>query len=403
MTEVREVSLRPIYDSRGALTVEAAVTTAGAALGCAGAPSGASTGTHEVRAWPEGGVPAALQTFRESVRPRLLGREVEDATGWDEALHAIDGTPNFAHLGGNVATALSVAAALARAKERGVEPWSLWARPGVDGRRFPAIVGNCMNGGRHAIGGPEFQEFHAISLAERPEDSVRAAVAVHHAIGKALQGKFPTLALGRGDEGGWVAPITNLEGLEILSAACAQVRDSLHLPVQPGLDLAASEFFRDGRYRYRDRSLDAAGQVAYLTELVDRFGLVYLEDPFAEEEFASFAEFTQAVGSKTVVVGDDLYTTDPIRLARGLTERASNAILIKVNQIGTISDALATVDAARAAGWKTVTSHRSGDLPDGWLAQLAVATGAYGLKCGILGGERVAKLNELLRLGALPT
>ena len=118
----------------------------------------------------------------------------------------------------------------------------------VDGRQFPVIVGNCLNGGRHAIGGPEFQEFHAISRASRPEDSVRVAIAVHHAIGAALHAKFPTLALGRGDEGGWVAPLTNLEGLEILSAACASVRDSLHLPVEPGLDLAASEFYRDGKY-----------------------------------------------------------------------------------------------------------------------------------------------------------
>jgi enolase len=403
MTEVRDVSLRPIYDSRGALTVEARVTTAGGAVGRAGAPSGASTGTHEVRAWPDGGVPAAVSSFVQSARPRLVGREIDDQAGWDRALHAIDGTPNFARLGGNVATALSVAAGLARAAERGVEPWSLWGRPGIDGTKFPAIVGNCLNGGRHAIGGPEFQEFHAISLAPRPEDSVRAAMAVHHAIGQELHARFPTLALGRGDEGGWVAPITNLEGLGILSAACATVRDTLHLPVQPGLDLAASEFFRDGMYHYRDRSLDPAGQLDYLTGLVDQFGLVYMEDPFAEEAFGSFAEFTRAVGSKTVVVGDDLYTTDPTRLARGLSERSSNAILIKVNQIGTVTDALGTVDAARAAGWQTVTSHRSGDLPDGWLAQLAVATGAYGLKCGILGGERVAKLNELLRLGALPT
>ena len=134
---------------------------------------------------------------------------------------------------------------------------------------------------------------------------------------------------------------------------------------------------------------------------MDRFGLVYVEDPFAEEEFGPFAAFTRAVGNRTVVVGDDLYTTNPTRLARGVSEGSSNAILIKVNQIGTVTDTLATVDAARAAGWKTVASHRSGDLPDGWLAQLAVATGAHGLKCGILGGERVAKLNELLRLGAL--
>ena len=398
MSAVREVTLRPIRDSRGAATVEATVVTTAGAVGRAGAPSGASTGTHEVRAFPDGGVPQALETFRASVRAGLLGRDVADQPGWDAELHRLDGTPDLSRVGGNVTTALSLAAATARAEEEHRPLWQVLARSGIAHPSAPRIVGNCLNGGRHAIGGPEFQEFHAVAEADDPNESVAAAIEVHHRIGRALTKRFPDLALGRGDEGGWVAPLTNLEGLEMLSAACAEVRDALHARVHPGLDLAASEFYSDGKYRYRDRALAPDAQVAYLGELTDRFDLRYLEDPLQEEEFDRFAEVTRAVGARALVVGDDLYTTRLERFERGIARGSTNAILIKVNQVGTLTDTFATVDRARAVGQATVTSHRSGDLPEGWLADLAVATGATGLKCGLLGGERAAKLNELLRV-----
>ncbi|MCI4346680.1 MAG: enolase [Thermoplasmata archaeon] len=400
MSRVAEVSLRAIFDSRGSPTVEAEVVDEEGHRGRAGAPGGASTGAHEVPAWPKGGVPASLDLFRKELRPALVGRDLADACGWDAALHAVDGSGEFARIGGGVATALSLAAAIARASALGVPLWKSWLRPGLDGSGRPMIVGNCLNGGRHAVGGPEFQEFHAISSSPHPAEAVRGAIAVHRAVGEALHAKHPALALGRGDEGGWVAPVGSLEGLEILAKACEEVRDSMHLPVHPGLDLAASEFFSDGRYRYRDQSLDPAGQHAFLVKLVERFDLRYVEDPFDEEAFDSFAEFTHAVGDRTLVVGDDIYTTSLPRLERGIAERASNSVLIKVNQVGTLTDTFATVDRARAAGWSTVASHRSGDLPEGWLAQFAVGAGSRGLKCGILGGERVAKLNELLRVAA---
>jgi enolase len=257
-----------------------------------------------------------------------------------------------------------------------------------------------MNGGRHAINGPEFQEFIAFASSARPEESIAAALAVHARIGAALHERFPQVALGRGDEGGWVAQQSSLEALQLLAEACASVRDELHTPVHPGIDLAASEFYRDGRYRYRDRSLDTDGQIRFLAELTDRFDLRYVEDPFAEEEFDAFARFTHEVGSRALVVGDDLYTTNVTRLERGLPMGAGNAVLIKVNQVGTLTDTFATIDLARRSGFRTVTSHRSGDLPQGWLAHLAVGSGAAGIKCGLLGGERVAKLNELLRVAA---
>jgi enolase len=402
VSRIAEVSLRRIFDSRGADTCEATVVTDAGGVGVAGAPSGASTGTHEVRAWPEGGVDAALTLFREQVRERLEGLEVADQEGVDRTLHSVDGTPNFSRIGGNTATALSVASALARADEE-VEPlWRLIARAPGSPERFPAIVGNCLNGGRHAIGGPDIQEFHAVALDPKPERSVPAALEVHRAVGRALREKYPTLALGRGDEGGWVAPIGNAEAVELLATACAQVRDASGVDVRPGLDLAATEFFRDGRYRYREQTLDAEGQLGFVQGLIDRHGLVYVEDPFQEEDFDSFAALTKAVGARARVVGDDLYTTSEERVRRGLERQSTNAVLIKVNQVGTLTDTLRTVDLARAHRWDTVTSHRSGEVAQGWLASLAVAFGSWGLKCGLLGGERVAKLNELLRLAATP-
>ncbi len=400
MTRIATVSLRLIFDSRGKPTVEATVRTESGAEASAGAPSGKSTGAHEVQAFPTGGVAEALTTFRARVGPKLVGQEIRDQPAIDAILHEVDGTPNFSRIGGNTATAISVASALAAAQESHRELWQVVHRPGIDGTVFPAIVGNCLNGGQHAIGGPDIQEFIAYSSASRPLDAIRAAIEVHQTIGEALHQRFPKIALGRGDEGGWVAPLGNLEAVELLADSCAKVRDELHLPVHPGLDLAASEFYHQGRYRYQDQTVDPSGQLGFVTRLIERFELRYVEDPFDQEAFDSFAELTASMGSKTLIVGDDLYTTSAARLERGIHPPSSNAVLIKVNQVGTLTDTLATVDLSRREGLATVTSHRSGEVPEGWLAQLAVGFGSVGLKCGVMGGERVAKLNELLRLAA---
>jgi enolase len=404
VSRISSVDLAPVYDSRGRLTVEATVELASGARGRAAAPSGASTGTHEARAFPSGGVPEALAAFRQRLVPALRGLDLGAFAELDRALRAADPSPDFAGIGGNTATALSVAGALALGAESGRPLWKLLAREGVDGSRFPAIVGNCLNGGRHAIGGPDIQEFIAFSDERRPEDSVRAAVRVHEVLGEELHRRYPKAALGRGDEGGWVAAVGNVEALELLSDACARVRDELDLEVYPGLDFAASEFFRDGRYRYKDQTLDPEGQAGFVAHLIDRYGVRYVEDPFDQEAYDSFAALTRAVGDRALVVGDDIYCTSVDRLRPGVAQHASSAVLIKVNQVGTLSDTLATVDLARAHGMRSVASHRSGEVPDVWLSHVALGIGARGLKCGVLGGERVAKLNELLRLArATPT
>ena len=399
MSHIRFAELEPIYDSRGRPTVEATITLDTGAMGRAGAPSGASTGAHEVSAFPAGGVPEALATFRSEVAPALVGQDASQLAVVDSRLHEIDGTPNFARIGGNTATAVSVASALAWGRETDRPLWKVLARSDDRAVRFPAIVGNCLNGGVHAIGGPDIQEFIAFAEEPKPDDAIRAAIQVHARLGQELRRRFPQAALGRGDEGGWVAPLSNVEAIALLSEVCTAVRDETHLSVHPGLDLAASEFFRDGRYHYKEQTLDPEGQVGFVAKMVDRYGLRYVEDPFDEEAFDSFAALTAQVGDRAVIVGDDLYVTQADRLARGIERHSSNAVLIKVNQVGTLSDTLRTVDLAGQHGLKTITSHRSGEVPDAWLSHVAVGTRAHGLKCGVLGGERVAKLNELLRLG----
>ena len=226
MNRITSVDVEPLYDSRGRSTVEATVVLDSRARGRAGAPSGASTGRHEVRAFPPGGVPEALATARTVVAPSLLGLDSADQGAVDRALHEVDGTPDFARIGGNTATAISIASAMAYGEETHAPLWKVVARPGVDGHAFPAIVGNCMNGGVHAIGGPDIQEFIAYAEARDPRRSVAAAIRVHGVIGEELHRRLPTVALGRGDEGGWVAPLGNEEALGVLTSACARVRTS---------------------------------------------------------------------------------------------------------------------------------------------------------------------------------
>lgn len=397
MSQVRSVELAGIFDSRGQPTVEATVTLESGASGRAGAPSGASTGSHEVTPFPKGGAAAAISQFPSIVAPRLVGLDSSDWRAVDRMMIEIDGTPQLSRLGGNTTTAVSVATAMARANELGVPLWQVLRRPGVE-ERFPAIVGNCLNGGKHAIGGPDIQEFIAFAEGRSIDESIRAAIGVHHWIGSELHRRYPALALGRGDEGGWVAPVGNEEALGLLTEACAHVRDELGIEVHPGIDFAASEFFDKGHYHYKDRVLDPTQQLSFVTELVERYGLRFVEDPFEQEAFGEFAELTRTIGASTLVVGDDLYVTQVERTRRGLDMKASNSVLIKVNQVGTLTGTFETVDEVRSRGASTIASHRSGETPDCWLAHVALGIGARGIKSGVLGGERVAKLNELLRI-----
>ena len=393
MPAIEELRIRKILDSRGSGTVEVDVR-AGGVVGRAAAPSGASTGTHEVAAWPKGGVDEGLAVFRTEIAAKLKGMEATDQEAVDSALHAIDGTANFSRIGGNVSTATSLAVAKAAAAASRKPLFAYLS----DNRSFPFPLGNVIGGGRHAIGGTDIQEFHSLAVSPSPSRSVFANAAVHRAVAALLVKRLPGEAIGRGDEGAWVAKLGNEEALAVLVDACRQVSEEVGFPCAPALDLAATEFYRQGKYVYKDRTLTPDRQVEYVAGLVESYGLALVEDPLEEEDFAGLARLTELVGDACVIVGDDIFVTDPARLAKGIEMGAANAILIKPNQIGTLTDTRATVALAAKAGYKTVMSHRSGETTDETIAHLAVAFGCYAIKTGAVGGERIAKLNELVRI-----
>ena len=390
---IEDITLRRILDSRGNPTVEADVTTS-SGFGRAAAPAGASTGTHEAQAWPEGGVAAAIELARQEVLPQLLGLSAEEQAQVDALLHEVDGTSNFSRIGGNLAVAISLATARAAAASQGVPLYRYVAGMGPYG--LPAPMGNVLGGGAHAVGGTDIQEFLVTSFDDDVSRAIEANAAVHHAVGEALRERFPDTALGKGDEGAWVAPLENVAALELVVEAVQQVAGETGVDIRPGLDLAASEFYRDGKYVYKDRSLTPEEQVDFVASLIEDYGLHSVEDPLNQEDFESWAALTAKTDA--LVIGDDLYVTNVERLEKGLEMGATNAILIKPNQVGTLTDTLDTVSLAREAGLATVISHRSGETTDDAIAHLGVAFGCHAIKTGTVGGERIAKLNELVRI-----
>ena len=395
MPSIDRLAIRKILDSRGNATVEVDIV-AGAALGRAAAPSGASTGALEAPSWPPGGVDGALRIFQDSIAPRLRGRDVKDQAGLDRTLRELDGTPNFARIGGNVATAVSLANAKAAAASAGKPLFRYLTGP--QGPSIPLPLGNVIGGGRHAIGGTTIQEYLVVSQGPTALANVTTNARVHALVRDALMKRLPGVALGRGDEGAWVAQLQDEEALSLLADVCRRVERQAGFPVRPALDFAASEFYRGGKYRYRDRALSAKEQVDFVERLAGDFSLFSVEDPFDQEDFGSFAELTKRIGDRCKVIGDDIFVTSVERLRRGIEQRAGNAILIKPNQIGTLSETRAAVDLAHSAGYATVMSHRSGETTDDTIAHLAVAFGCLGIKTGAVGGERIAKLNELIRI-----
>jgi len=395
MTTIESCKARPILDSRGEVTIEVAATS-GKASGRASAPSGASTGLHEVPAFPPDGVTAAFDLFKRDVAPVLKGMDAEDQEKIDATLHRIDGTPNFARLGGSltIATSLAVAKLAAAAAEM---PLYRYLNPQPP-KEMPHPVANMIGGGKHAIGGTDIQEFLSLAICDDAWKAVRANAAVYKAIGKKLSNRFMGAPLGKGDEGAWVTSLSNTDALDMLHKACIEMSERFGVKCRASLDIAASSLMKRGVYIYKEGKKTPEEQIAFVAGLVDKFELAYVEDPLQEDDFAGFAELTRQVGNKCLIVGDDLYVTRVDRLERGIAEKSSNAILIKPNQVGTLSDTKAAVDLARKKGLTTVVSHRSGETTDSAIAHLAVAFGSYAIKAGAVGGERIAKLNELARI-----
>jgi enolase len=396
VTLITDVRLRRVLDSRGNPTVEADVRTDSGGFGRARAPSGASTGEHEAIELP---AREAIAAAREEAIPRLVGEVYAgDQREVDAALHAADGTDNFGGIGANSAVAISMAAATAGADVLGA-PLFQHLGGTFRGNDFPVPLGNVIGGGEHAADATDIQEFLAIPVgAPSVDEAVFANAAVHGAVEDALAERG--VACGKGDEGAWAPPIADEDAFEVATEAIESVADDVGFEIRLGLDLAATELYADdnGGYVYGDLVRDTDEQIDYVAALVDEYNLAYVEDPLDEDEFEGFARLTDRVGDATLVCGDDLFVTNVDRLERGIDAGAANSILVKPNQIGTLTDAVDAVERAVSAGYEPVISHRSGETEDTTIAHLAVATDAPYIKTGAVGGERTAKLNELIRI-----
>jgi len=395
MTLITDIRLRRVLDSRGNPTVEADVTTESGGFGRAAAPSGASTGEHEAIELPPS---EAIANAREHAVPRLVGEVYAgDQREVDGVLRAADGTDNFSEIGANAAVAISMAAAKAGADVLGAP---LYQHLGgtFRGDQFPTPLGNVVGGGEHAAEATNIQEFLSAPVgAPSVTEAIFANAKVHARIKELLEEEgVPT---NKGDEGAWAPPIGDDTAFEIVDQATSEIADELGFEIGFGLDMAAAEMYEDGEYVYDgedNRSTDE--QIEYVTEMVREYGLVYVEDPLDENDFEAWADLTDEVGDETLICGDDLYVTNVERLQTGIEQGSSNSILIKPNQIGTLSDAVDAIELGAKNGIQSVVSHRSGETEDTTIAHLAVGAAAPYIKTGTVAGERTAKLNELIRI-----
>ncbi len=395
MTLITDIQLRRVLDSRGNPTVEADVLTESGGFGRAKAPSGASTGEHEAIELP---VSEAIANAREDAVPRLVGEVYAgNQRDVDAALHAADSSEDFSGIGANSAVAISMAAAKAAADVLGA-PLFQHLGGTFRGEELPTPLGNVIGGGEHAKDATDIQEFLAVPVgAPSVEDAVFANAAVHAAVSDILGERG--IAAGKGDEGAWAPSISDAEAFEIMEEATDLVEDEVGFEIRFGLDMAAAEMYDDGEYEYSDGNKSTDEQIEYVVELIEEHNLVYVEDPLDENDFEGHAELTERVsGHDTLICGDDLFVTNVSRLQDGIDQGAANSILIKPNQIGTLSDAVDAIELGADNGYESVVSHRSGETEDTTIAHLATATGVPYIKTGAVGGERTAKLNELIRI-----
>jgi enolase len=402
VSAIESVHARQILDSRGNPTVEVDVRLDSGALGRAAVPSGASTGVHEAVELRDGGdayggkgVTKAVANVDGEIADAVRGRDPFDQAGLDRALIELDGTPNKSRLGANAILGVSLATAKAAAADQEV---SLFAHLGADGVvMLPVPMLNVINGGVHADNSIDLQEFMVVPAgADTFADALRVGAEVYHSLKRVLQERG--LETGVGDEGGF-AP--NLESSEAAIEAILEAADRAgHRDrVAIALDPATSEVFRDGVYRFEGRELQSDEMPAFWAELVERYPIVSLEDPLAEDDWDGWAQLTAELGDRVQLVGDDVFVTSSDRLREGIERKVANSILVKVNQIGTITETVEALDLARTSGYSTVMSHRSGETEDATIADLAVAYNTGQIKTGAPArSDRVAKYNQLLRI-----
>jgi len=390
---IKDIKLRKIIDSRGNPTVEADVLT-NDGFGRATAPAGASTGTFEAQAWPKNDVNFGIKQARETLIPSLIGINSIEQENFDNAIKEIDGTANLQNVGGNIAVALSLACAKSAADSKNIPLFEHVSK--TKSYSIPAPMSNVLGGGAHAIGGTDIQEYLVTSFDNDINTAIETNAAVHKEVAKILKKQFPNIALGKGDEGAWVAPLENVEALDLVTKAVDNVQKDTGVEIRTGLDVAASEFYRNGKYVYKEQTLTPEEQVDFILSLIEEYDLHSVEDPLDQNDFESWASLTAQTDA--LIIGDDLYVTNSERLKEGILKNSTNSILIKPNQIGTLTDTISTVELAKESDMATVISHRSGETTDTSIAHLGVAFESHAIKTGIVGGERIAKLNELVRI-----
>jgi enolase len=401
VTTIAEVHGRQVLDSRGNPTVEVDVLLESGAPGRAIVPSGASTGVHEAvelrdggAEWGGKGVSQAVANVNGEIAGLLRGRDASDQEGLDRALIELDGTPNKGRLGANAILGASLAAAKASAADEGV---SLFRYLGGDNSTLPVPMMNVINGGAHASNSIDLQEFMVVPVgAETFSEALQLGAEVYHALKQVLTERgLSTLV---GDEGGFAPDLESSEAaidLILEAAERAGHRDRVAIALDP----ATSEVFKDGVYRFEGREKTSAELPEFWAELVDRYPIVSIEDGAAEDDWESWEAQTKLLGDRVQLVGDDLFVTNPVRLQQGIDRGTANSILVKVNQIGTLTETIEAVQLAQANGYSAVMSHRSGETEDATIADLAVALGTGQIKTGAPArSDRVAKYNQLLRI-----
>jgi enolase len=401
VTTIAEVHGRQVLDSRGNPTVEVDVVLESGAPGRAIVPSGASTGVHEAvelrdgtREWGGKGVGHAVANVNGEIAELLRGRDGSDQEGLDRALIELDGTPNKARLGANAILGASLAAAKASAADEGI---SLFRYLGGENATLPVPMMNVINGGAHAANSIDLQEFMVVPVgAETFSEGLRIGTEVYHALKGVLGDRG--LATGVGDEGGFAPDLESSEtAIEAILDAAERAghRDRIAIALDP----ATSEVFSDGAYRFEGRVRSSADMPGFWAEIVDRYPVVSIEDGAAEDDWDSWQALTELLGDRVQLVGDDLFVTNPARLQLGIERGVANSILVKVNQIGTLTETIEAVRLAQASGYSAVMSHRSGETEDATIADLAVALGTGQIKTGAPArSDRVSKYNQLLRI-----
>jgi enolase len=402
---IEAIVAREILDSRGNPTVEVEIGLDDGTIARAAVPSGASTGAFEALELRDGdkgrylgkGVEKAVDNIEEKIFPELVGYEATDQRAVDQKMLDLDGTPDKSQLGANAILGVSLAVARAAAESTGLSLFRYVGGPNA--HLLPVPMMNILNGGAHADSNVDIQEFMVAPIgAPDFREALRSGAEVYHALKGVL--KKRGLSTGLGDEGGFAPSLPhNAAALDLIGEAVGLAGYELGKDIVLALDVAATEFYSDGVYTFEGNGKSAEEMISYYAKLVESYPIVSIEDPLAEEDWAGWGAFTAQLGDKIQIVGDDLFVTNPTRIARGIAERSANAVLVKVNQIGSLTETLDAVDLAHRAGFRTMMSHRSGETEDTTIADLAVAVGSGQIKTGAPArSDRVAKYNQLLRI-----